>query len=564
MESPVLQVELEESAHATLDRCRDARRAYTTRAYAPKQKEFKVWCDRNGFHETTRYQVTAAEMHLLLQEEVVDRKVRTKGSDRKISPATVEIWALFATRTYQEPTHTYVGDSAIVIGMTTMMRVRAVNLIPIIREIRRIINRLRRVHIPSVPRMFNVTADALYNWIMEQGSVFARHTTAADTVCPLPEPQWAGPYSRLRTQSSRSSAEVDPHWHHSEARIGVWPVPHSYPSATAGANSVTHRLLKDYYAGRCTLVTVAALTSEPGFHLSAFTLVPKKDVPISEDGRIINDLSTELKAELLWWKELVFESQFTGVPMIMLDSELQELDRWVVITHNNHVTVYGLTPGRVQHVTFEEPVFEILQFVEHWIAVTPPETGNAATPEELSPRSGGKKAHALSELGLADRLRQIAEFTTKLKRASISSEFPRTYEKRFRPWEAYCNEFRFPIWIDTLSQERRAGIVGLFAGLCALEIHNSRKQGNNYHTSPLPTKCAQPTHKYKTSEFELIARGFKGANSSVEWKQLVTASLLLEVHRQLQDQRSHTNTRENVLLWGCIVIGFFFLDRRLG
>ncbi|POM79281.1 Hypothetical protein PHPALM_3085 [Phytophthora palmivora] len=84
---------------------------------------------------------------------------------------------------------------------------------------------------------------------------------------------------------------VVPHWHHPEARIGVRPVPHNYPSATVGANIVTHRLLKDYYAGRCILATVAALTTEPGFHSSAFALVPTQNVPLTEDGRIIHDLS---------------------------------------------------------------------------------------------------------------------------------------------------------------------------------------------------------------------------------------------------------------------------------
>ncbi|OWZ08441.1 hypothetical protein PHMEG_00019017, partial [Phytophthora megakarya] len=76
----------------TLDRCREARPANTTRAYAPKQREFKAWCDRKCFHETTRYQVTAAKMHLFLQEEVVDRQVRFKGTDRKVGVATVEMY----------------------------------------------------------------------------------------------------------------------------------------------------------------------------------------------------------------------------------------------------------------------------------------------------------------------------------------------------------------------------------------------------------------------------------------------------------------------------------------
>lgn len=84
---------------------------------------------------------------------------------------------------------------------------------------------------------------------------------------------------------------VIPHWLHPDTRIGVRPVPPNYPSARTGADIVTHRLLKDYYAGRCILATVVALTTEPGFHSSAFALVPKKDVPLSVDGRIIHDLS---------------------------------------------------------------------------------------------------------------------------------------------------------------------------------------------------------------------------------------------------------------------------------
>ncbi|KAE9057934.1 hypothetical protein PF007_g31480 [Phytophthora fragariae] len=92
MEPPGLQVELEESANATLDRCREARPTNTTRAYVPKQQEFKKWCDRKGFDETTRYQVTASKMHLFLREEVVDREVRVKNSKRKVGVATVEMY----------------------------------------------------------------------------------------------------------------------------------------------------------------------------------------------------------------------------------------------------------------------------------------------------------------------------------------------------------------------------------------------------------------------------------------------------------------------------------------
>ncbi|EEY63654.1 uncharacterized protein PITG_02120 [Phytophthora infestans T30-4] len=98
-------------------------------------------------------------------------------------------------------------------------------------------------------------------------------------------------YEELELLCSIAEHGVVPHWRHSVARAGVRPVPHNYPSAITGATVVTHRLRKDYYAGRCIIATMAALTAEPGFHSSAFALVPKKDVPLSEDGRIIHDLS---------------------------------------------------------------------------------------------------------------------------------------------------------------------------------------------------------------------------------------------------------------------------------
>ncbi|KAG2784139.1 hypothetical protein PC129_g21766 [Phytophthora cactorum] len=102
MEPPGLQVALEESANATLDRCREACSANTIRAYAPKQREFKAWCDKKGFHETTRYQVTASKMHLFLQEEVVNRKVRVKVCERKVSVATGEMYVNVISDLYSD------------------------------------------------------------------------------------------------------------------------------------------------------------------------------------------------------------------------------------------------------------------------------------------------------------------------------------------------------------------------------------------------------------------------------------------------------------------------------
>jgi hypothetical protein len=102
MEPPGLQVELEESANATLDRCRETRPPNTIRAYAPKQREFKAWCECKVFHETTLYQVTASKLHLFLQEEVDDRDDRVKTSKRKVGIATVEMYVNAISDMYSE------------------------------------------------------------------------------------------------------------------------------------------------------------------------------------------------------------------------------------------------------------------------------------------------------------------------------------------------------------------------------------------------------------------------------------------------------------------------------
>lgn len=44
--------------------------------------------------------------------------------------------------------------------------------------------------------------------------------------------------------------------------------------------------------GRCIIASMPTLESDPGFHSSAFVFVPKKDAPLTVDGRIIQDLSS--------------------------------------------------------------------------------------------------------------------------------------------------------------------------------------------------------------------------------------------------------------------------------
>ncbi|ETL81092.1 hypothetical protein L917_18508 [Phytophthora nicotianae] len=167
-------------------------------------------------------------------------------------------------------------------------------------------------------------------------------------------------------------------------------------------------------------------------------------------GTPMNDM---LHGDLEWWKQLVFENEFAGVPMSMFDSTPPESDGWVVIHNESSFIVEGLTPRR----TFRTTRFQsdngatlsqcLFSVVSSWIPVNPSHT-------------------------FEYRLGRITAATGQLKRVAINESSLRTYTKKFNHWVNFCEEFGFPIWIDELPRERQARIVGLFAGRCALEGHN--------------------------------------------------------------------------------------------
>jgi hypothetical protein len=139
-----------------------------------------------------------------------------------------------------------------------------------------------------------------------------------------------------------------------------------------------------------------------------------------------------------------------------------------------------------------------------------------------------------------------------------------SYAKNFRFWESFCNDFGFPVWIDQLPRAEQARMVGLYAGLCASEGHNSKRKGNKYQTFDNKMAAVAFAHKavrnakldYRDPEFELIAQGYKRTHSQVERKQPVTTQMLLQMR-----QRVIWSNDEDRLLWNSIVLGFFFLDR---
>ncbi|GAA5971970.1 hypothetical protein JCM11641_001591 [Rhodosporidiobolus odoratus] len=61
----------------------DTRPRTTRLQYDPKQAEFKVWCDQQGFAGLSAQAVTGEKLALFLMEEVVDRPPRKTGPKPK-------------------------------------------------------------------------------------------------------------------------------------------------------------------------------------------------------------------------------------------------------------------------------------------------------------------------------------------------------------------------------------------------------------------------------------------------------------------------------------------------
>ncbi|OWZ19124.1 LOW QUALITY PROTEIN: hypothetical protein PHMEG_0006677 [Phytophthora megakarya] len=102
MKSPALQVELEESAHVTFDRCRDSHPVNITRAYAPNQRVFKEWCQCKGFMKLRATKLPRQTYTYFIIKK--KSRVMTKGSDRKVSVATVEMsWSEHTSSSTQQP-----------------------------------------------------------------------------------------------------------------------------------------------------------------------------------------------------------------------------------------------------------------------------------------------------------------------------------------------------------------------------------------------------------------------------------------------------------------------------
>ena len=178
-------------------------------------------------------------------------------------------------------------------------------------------------------------------------------------LCPQRYRTYLRDYDQLDLLCAIAQHGVVPHWRHSDARVAPRPPPRNSPGADVGQAIVTHKLLVDYYAGRCVLGLIVTLCASPDYHSSKFLLVPKKDRPLTEDGRIIHHLSdpedhsvnaqtdSESNPDATWdpfhliaQRVLDLRRRYPGYHIYALGADIADAFHHVPI-HADHVSAFG-------------------------------------------------------------------------------------------------------------------------------------------------------------------------------------------------------------------------------
>ncbi|KAE9354979.1 hypothetical protein PR003_g3067 [Phytophthora rubi] len=286
-----------------------------------------------------------------------------------------------------------------------------------------------------------------------------------------------------------------------------------------------------------------------------------------------------LRKDLQWWQTLVFQTEFAGMPMNLFDHTKAFDEVWLVTVARNTICITGmklqerlLLKQRSQARDGNDLAYAVSCVTDMW--------GPSLSTEgtwchvvihgerwitELIDKMNCKSLEGQQALRQCRVRRQrVEEKRDQLKQASVSVGTLGSYSRNFKFWETFCNDFGFPVWIDELPRARQSRMVGLFAALCASEGPNKARKGNKYQTFDGKMAAVAFAHKavrnakldYHDPEFELIAQGYKRSHGDVDRKQPVTTPMLLKMY----ELRARHDT-ESDLMWGSVVLAFFFLDR---
>lgn len=133
-------------------------------------------------------------------------------------------------------------------------------------------------------------------------------------------------------------------------------------------------------------------------------------------------------------------------------------------------------------------------------------------------------------------------------------------------WNQWCQFCRWLNWSPWLSQPGRSANkkLGCFAAYAWKYGWNRAHQGNTFGTIKLKLASIRWYHRRfigidltASPDFTILLQGIKRLSPPVHKRQPITTAFLRLLHRRLDFQQPQQR-----LLWGSILIGFFFLLRR--
>ncbi|POM59344.1 hypothetical protein PHPALM_31937 [Phytophthora palmivora] len=157
--------------------------------------------------------------------------------------------------------------------------------------------------------------------------------------------------------------------------------------------------------------------------------------------------------------------------------------------------------------------------------------------------------------------RSIRRMGSMLIRHALAESTTAKYRSHWRQWCRFTTAMGWSRWLTSANSSRR---LGYFATLCWAQGANSRREGNQYSTINLKLASIKWFHRrYQDIELKttprlaLLLQGIKRLSHPRRKKQPITMPFLRLLHRNLDLSRPRQR-----LLWGSILIGFFFMLRR--
>lgn len=157
--------------------------------------------------------------------------------------------------------------------------------------------------------------------------------------------------------------------------------------------------------------------------------------------------------------------------------------------------------------------------------------------------------------------RSVKRLELMLRRNALANSTTTTYSRHWKQWCRLANKMGWSRWLTSATASKQ---LAFFATYCWSGGWNARGSRNQYSTIKLKLASIRWFHRrYKnlalpsSPKLDLLLQGIKRISAPKQKKQPLTPPFLRLLYRHLDISKPRQR-----LLWGSVLIGYFFLLRR--